>query len=99
MSYTSFPTPQAVQSRTFTVPPLDGTLSLPEIYDWHRLHSPNHSLFVYQDGFSEVRTITWSHAVRAIHVAARLVEAALKSTSNGSSRLSTVVGVLAMTGL
>ncbi|KAJ7596093.1 hypothetical protein C8J56DRAFT_395210 [Mycena floridula] len=91
-----FPTPQGVSSATFTPPPLDGSLSLPEIYDFHALHSPNHPLFVYHDGIS-LQTVNWGQAVRAVHRAARLVEASVSQYELPNKKLSTVVAVLANT--
>ncbi|KAF8993889.1 hypothetical protein BDQ17DRAFT_1431390 [Cyathus striatus] len=41
------PSTQALASDTFRPPPLDGSLTLPEIYDWHMKNTPNHRLFVY----------------------------------------------------
>ncbi|KAF8066748.1 hypothetical protein FPV67DRAFT_1496289 [Lyophyllum atratum] len=73
-----YPTPQATSSTTFSPPPLDGTLTIPEIYDYHLEHSGEHPLFVYdektEEGDVEAVTISWGRAVRAIHAAARVVE-------------------------
>ncbi|KAF9451607.1 acetyl-CoA synthetase-like protein [Macrolepiota fuliginosa MF-IS2] len=66
----TLPCPQAQNSPTFTPPPLDGSLTVPEIYDYHLGHSSTHPLFVY-DCDSAVQTITWKQAVQAIHTAAR----------------------------
>lgn len=63
------PCPQAQNSTTFTPPPLDGSLTIPEIYDHHLYNSGTHPLFVY-DQDDEIHTITWSQAGQAIHTAA-----------------------------
>jgi len=68
------PQTQALSSATFVPPPLDGSLTLPEVYDWHLKNTPDHPLFIYaKHNGLEVRRILWPEAVRAIHVGARLV--------------------------
>ncbi|KAK0454193.1 NRPS-like enzyme [Desarmillaria tabescens] len=64
----AFPTPQGRSSLTFTPPPIDGSLTFPEIIDYNGEHSPNHPLFRYEDPNSnDVRTIHWTEGVAAIH--------------------------------
>ncbi|KAJ7244352.1 hypothetical protein C8J57DRAFT_1725733 [Mycena rebaudengoi] len=41
------PQTQALSSSTFTSPPLDGCLTIAEIYDWHFKNTPHHRLFVF----------------------------------------------------
>lgn len=65
-----FPCPQAQNSSTFVVPPLDGSLTIPEIYDHHMYNSGSHPLFVYDDD-NVVQTVTWKQAGQAIHTVAR----------------------------
>ncbi|KAK0458897.1 uncharacterized protein EV420DRAFT_1269857 [Desarmillaria tabescens] len=67
------PQTQALSSKTFIPPPLDGSLALPEIYDWHLKHSPSHRLFVYTQQDGTPRTIYWPEAVRAVHAGAKLL--------------------------
>ncbi|KAJ3522383.1 hypothetical protein NM688_g8882 [Phlebia brevispora] len=71
------PRTQILTSATFQAPPLDGSLTLPEIYDWHAEHSPEHPLFVYGNEEGPVHTITWAEAVRGIHRAGRIVRDAV----------------------
>ncbi|KAI0070275.1 acetyl-CoA synthetase-like protein [Panus rudis PR-1116 ss-1] len=78
--YTVLPIPplprsQCLEETTFCQPPLDGTLTIPEIYDWHLVHSPHHPVLVYSDDNSEQKTICWSECVRAVHRAGHLVTA------------------------
>ncbi|KAK7030388.1 hypothetical protein VNI00_014132 [Paramarasmius palmivorus] len=68
------PRNQALNSKTFCPPPLDGTLALPEIYDWHKERSPKHPIFVYARQDGTICTITYSEVVPAIYRAARLVK-------------------------
>ncbi|OBZ73545.1 hypothetical protein A0H81_05885 [Grifola frondosa] len=58
---------------TFRPPPLDGSLSLPEVYDWHLENNPNHRLFIFAKDDGSIRTIYWPEAVRAIYTGAKLV--------------------------
>ena len=74
------PQTQALSSTTFRPPPLDGTLSLAEQYDWHLKNTPNHPLFIYARSDQSIRTILWPEAVRAIHEGARLVRKAMNWT-------------------
>ncbi|KAF8890513.1 hypothetical protein CPB84DRAFT_1849102 [Gymnopilus junonius] len=67
------PQTQAQSSKTFSIPPLDGSLTLPEIFDWHAQHSKEHRLFVFAQENGEIRNILWPEAVRAIHVGARII--------------------------
>ncbi|PBK75297.1 NRPS-like enzyme [Armillaria solidipes] len=66
----ALPTPQGVSSLTFKPPPLDGSLTFPELFDYNATHSPKHPLFRYNDpdngGF---RTILWEEGVAAFHTA------------------------------
>ncbi|PBK62268.1 NRPS-like enzyme [Armillaria solidipes] len=66
----SLPTPQGVSSPTFKPPPLDGSLTVPELFDYNGFHSAKHTLFRY-DGpdNGEFRSITWEEGVAAFHVA------------------------------
>ncbi|KAK0220052.1 hypothetical protein IW262DRAFT_1554790 [Armillaria fumosa] len=66
------PQTQALTSKTFIPPPLDGSLTLPEIYDWHSKHNPDHRLFVYTQQDGTPKTIYWPEAARAVHTGAKL---------------------------
>ncbi|KAK0483762.1 hypothetical protein IW261DRAFT_1332931 [Armillaria novae-zelandiae] len=72
------PQPQGLSSPTFRAPPLDGSLTIPEIYAWHLQHSPNHRLFVYAREDGSVQTINWAEAVAAIYTGARLMRRRLR---------------------
>ncbi|KAF8626806.1 hypothetical protein AX17_006463 [Amanita inopinata Kibby_2008] len=68
----ALPQTQALSSNTFCPPPMDGSLTLPELLDWHFRNSPNHRLLVYPTE-SGVRTICWREAVKAIFTGVRIV--------------------------
>ncbi|PBK78299.1 acetyl-CoA synthetase-like protein [Armillaria solidipes] len=75
------PQPQGLSSPTFRVPPLDGSLTIQEIYAWHRQQSPSHRLFVYAREDGSVQTINWAEAVAAIYTGARLMRRRLQSAT------------------
>ncbi|KAK0485452.1 NRPS-like enzyme [Armillaria luteobubalina] len=66
----SLPAPQGVSSPTFKAPPLDGSITFPELLDYNAIHSAKHPLFRYDDldngGF---HTISWEEGVAAVHTA------------------------------
>ncbi len=80
-----------VASLTFKPPPLDGSLTFPELFDYNAIHSPKHPLFRYDDpdngGF---RTILWEEAVAAFHIAGHY----FKKYVHGDA---VIVGILANT--
>ncbi|KAJ6583069.1 hypothetical protein DFH09DRAFT_978909 [Mycena vulgaris] len=67
------PQTQAIYSPTFKPPPLDGSLTMPQIYDWHFQHTANHRLFVYAQGDGTIRTIYWPEAMHAVYVGAKIL--------------------------
>ncbi|KAF8315490.1 uncharacterized protein EI90DRAFT_3021935 [Cantharellus anzutake] len=77
LSTTSLPPPPLIHgrnSKTFSSPPVDGSLTVPQLIDWHAEHSPYHPLFVFDDGPNKV-WVTWSKTRIAIERAARIVRA------------------------
>ncbi len=90
------PQTQALQSTTFRPPPLDGSLTLTQIYDWHYKHSSDHPLFIFADDDKNVRKIHWPEAVRAIYNGVRFLEnnVDLKTENVGLP----VVAILGTTG-
>jgi hypothetical protein len=93
------PKTQALNSTTFTLPPLDGSLTLPEIYDFHLERSPNHPLFVYADGFGSTRVILWCEAVRGVHQAGRIVRSRLEVEQAVPIGGRPVIAILALAGM
>lgn len=67
------PPTQVLSSKTFRAPPLDGSLSIPEMYNWHMKNTPNHPLLEYADEDGTVKTILWPEATKAVHRAARII--------------------------
>ncbi|KAL4248625.1 Adenylate-forming Reductase [Abortiporus biennis] len=53
-----------------------GSLTIPDIYDWHAENNPEYPLFIYNDednGKEVLKTIYWKDAIRGIHRAANYV--------------------------
>ncbi|KAF8895224.1 hypothetical protein BD779DRAFT_1498243 [Infundibulicybe gibba] len=67
------PRTQALKSATFRPPPLDGSLTLPELFDWHLTNSPRHRLFVYANEDGSTRNICWPEAVGAVLTGAKIL--------------------------
>lgn len=67
------PPTQALNSTTFVPPPHDLSLTVPEIIDFHRVRSPNHVVYVYEDSPGDCKHITFSTWIRAIHRAGRYI--------------------------
>ncbi|KAK0465824.1 NRPS-like enzyme [Armillaria novae-zelandiae] len=78
-------------SSTFTRPPIDGSLTYPEMFDYNAQHSPDHPVFQFYDQ-DHIQTVTWSEVTKAIHAAGRIVLESVPRTES-----TPVVGVLANT--
>ena len=94
----ALPNTQARESKTFQCPPLDGSLSLPEIYDWHYHNTPHHPLFVFADEkANDNHIILWPQVVRAVHEAGRIVRSRVPRDGKQSS--TPVVAIVAAVGM
>ncbi|KAK0199436.1 NRPS-like enzyme [Desarmillaria ectypa] len=86
------PAPQGVSSSTYNPPPLDGSLTVPELFDYNGFHSAKHTLFRYNNlDNGESRSITWAEGVAAFHVAGHYFREHINDESP------VVVGILANT--
>lgn len=99
MTAPNFSVIQGAQSTTFSTPPLDGSLTIPELYAYHAEYSRTHKLFVYVD-HDGIKTIDYGTVYRAQLAAAGLIKAAYEASadlySDGAAR--PVFGILATTG-
>ncbi|KAG9220336.1 hypothetical protein CCMSSC00406_0006601 [Pleurotus cornucopiae] len=84
LSLPPLPKTQALTSSTFKIPPLDGSLSVPELYDWHYCHQTEHPVFVFPGENDQQTIIRWPELVRAIHTGARIVRGLMKPAGNSS---------------
>ncbi|KAF5347380.1 hypothetical protein D9758_011283 [Tetrapyrgos nigripes] len=62
-----------MDTSSFSVPPLDGSLAVIQIYDFHLRNSANCPLFVYTTSDGSKKILTWSAFVQAIHGSAKAV--------------------------
>lgn len=90
------PRTQALNSKTFRPPPLDGTLTIPEIFDWHLRNTPDHPLLEYVEDDGSIRSILWPEAVRAIHRTARLMRVLMGCDPEQCPDVSSGVPVIAI---
>ncbi|KAI0314061.1 acetyl-CoA synthetase-like protein [Amylostereum chailletii] len=68
------PTPQGVNSPTFHPAPFEHGLSIPGLYKYHAIHSPNHPVFTYSDPVDgSSHDIVYSEAWKDIGVVANRV--------------------------
>ncbi|KAJ7608939.1 hypothetical protein DFH06DRAFT_1376853, partial [Mycena polygramma] len=88
------PRERQVLASTFHPAPLDLSLSVPELYEYHAEHSPNHPVFVYSDiGAESPTSISYSEAWKHIQSVARIVSAHVSRLPHQRGR--TVIAVLA----
>lgn len=77
-----YPRTQALSSKTFDIPPIDGSLTIPEIYDWHLTHTPEHPIFEFVAADGETRVIKYPEACRAIYKASQLMRECMGDAFN-----------------
>ena len=92
------PQTQVLSSTSFVPPPLDGSLTLPEFYDWHLVHSPSHPHLVYVDAKGNEITISWEQSVRAVYRIANEIRRRLGKEPNAKNKPPTVVAILSSSG-
>ncbi|EPT05592.1 hypothetical protein FOMPIDRAFT_1111540, partial [Fomitopsis schrenkii] len=90
----AIPRTQGLVSTAFHVPPLDGSLTLPQLLDFHGQHSANHPFFVYAEEDGTTKSITWGRSVQAILRSALLVRERLGCSSNVGADKAPVVAIL-----
>lgn len=88
--------PQGANSPTFVQPPLDFSLSFPEILEWNARHSHYHPLFRYSEGLDQTRTICWGEAIQGFRRASRYIKSLVNDPwENAKPR---VIGILSSSG-
>ncbi|KAF9468263.1 acetyl-CoA synthetase-like protein [Collybia nuda] len=90
------PTKQAVHHNGFKHPPMDGSLTIPELYDFHYENNPAHPVFVYKNAEGMLSHLTFSDVVPAAHTAARVVAQRAKLDLGGGGPRPTIA-ILAAT--
>ncbi|KAJ7673944.1 hypothetical protein DFH06DRAFT_1467316, partial [Mycena polygramma] len=86
---------QGVNPRTFCPPPLDGSLTIPQLLDYHLERSPNHKAYIYDDGRGGIGSVEFAEYIRAVHAACRRL---LRDTEPGAPyKVGAVVALFADT--
>lgn len=101
MSYIATPPDLRLHSgEGWTIPPLDGSLSVPDMYDFHYVHNPHHPVFVYTrpDGTGMAK-ILFSDLVPAAHRAGWLVTQVTGFDHSADPTLRPNIAVLAASGM
>lgn len=97
------PCSQGLESITFKAPPLDGSVPLPELYDWQYRHSPDHPVFLFDDPSpskpNAIRAYSWKTVVPAIHRTGRHILSLFNLTLPLDPEHIPVVAVLAAAGI
>ncbi|KXN81895.1 hypothetical protein AN958_03545 [Leucoagaricus sp. SymC.cos] len=88
-------------NEVFTPPPLDRQLSVPQIFDWHYLHNPDHPVFVHAHRadagqIPALNQITFKTVVPAAHCAGHLVAERCGFDLNNDCRTYGTVAMLAI---
>ncbi|KAJ6452142.1 hypothetical protein C8R47DRAFT_1258379 [Mycena vitilis] len=87
---------QGMNTRSFCAPPLDGSLTIPQLLDYHLERSPNHKAYIYDDGQGAISSVEFAEYIRAVHAACRLL---LRDTEPGAPhKVGAVVALFADTG-
>ncbi|KAF7350260.1 NRPS-like enzyme [Mycena venus] len=85
---------------TYKPAPVDGTLSVLQIFEFQATTNPHHPLFRYdsvsaRDGYENV---TWAQAVKMFNTTAQILRRRLRNTTTIDCAHPPVVGILAATG-
>ncbi|KAF8514478.1 hypothetical protein JB92DRAFT_2789445 [Gautieria morchelliformis] len=86
-------------SNTFSRPPIDGTLTVDQLYDWHRVHSPRAAAFVFPKDNGLQTTLTWKALADGITKGAEIIQSSIPVSQGTNNQLQQrdpiVVGILA----
>ena len=90
-------TQQGTDSPTWTRPGFYGGSTIPELYEFHAEHSPDHPVIIYQDGERTTQTLRFKDVFRAARKVASTTLCDTQKGSPGSS--SSIIGILASLGV
>jgi hypothetical protein len=82
----------------FTPPPLDASLTIPEIYDFHYRVNPDHHVFVYPHAHGGLKYLNYSHVIPAADRAARFIANTTNRDFNSDVSASSPIAILATSG-
>ena len=97
------PRSQGLKSTTFKPPTLDGSVPLPELYDWQYHNSPDHPAFIFDDPSpsnpNDTRVYRWKDVVPIIHRTGRHILSLFNLTLPMNPERIPVIAVLAAAGI
>jgi len=93
-----FRTQQAANSKTFTPPPLDYSVVLPQFFDHHRRHSADHTFYIYDNEDGTNKTISWGTYGRALHRGVKAIQGHVEKGGLTESAETPVFGILSAAG-
>ncbi|KAJ8690287.1 hypothetical protein PTI98_011728 [Pleurotus ostreatus] len=79
----------------YQFPPMDGSLTMSELYDFHYENNPEHPVFKYANRAGDIVTLAYDKVVPAIHNAGRYVANAVGVQLGGGSQDKPVVAIVA----
>ena len=83
---------------TFKHPPLDGSLCLSQIYEWHAQNSPTHPVFQYLEDDRSIQTITFRDIFKAINRGGWLLKDAIQKCSPLEDKRK-IIAIVALSGM
>lgn len=89
---------QGISSNTFKVPPLDGSLTIPELFDWQAEHSPHYPVYEYAEDGGFIVALTFTEARQAIHRGVRLIQDVLSATASTRNKSRPIVAIVSSAG-
>lgn len=97
---------QGVKSKTFKRIALDTTMTIPELFEYHAKHSPEHPVFVYADDEQKEHVLCYPEVYRAIRKMAtishtyytRLADYYARARATSIEAEPPVMGILATIG-
>lgn len=82
---------------SYNFPPLDGSLTVPEMFDWHYQNNADHRSIVYANNDGQKTWLSFTDVVPAVHRAARYV-AKVSGIDLETDEKRPLVAIIAATG-
>lgn len=92
------PNPTLHSAPNWTIPPLDGSLGIPELYDFHYEHNPDHPIFVYAEPDGGLTHIPYAKFIPAAHRAGWYVTKITNFDHSADANVRPCVAILAASG-
>lgn len=94
----SNPTYASDSPQSFKLAPWDGSLTLPQIYDWHFVHNPRHTVFIYEAPTAGYVHLTYREVMPAAYRAAAYIANAISVDLNNVPANIAPVAIVATSG-